>query len=98
MIRGSVRKLRSDGLGKETEVPMNDLVDIGLFDKKGNILYLQKHALKTGKVEIHIDLKSAPYKGGIDPINKLLDKSLRRQSGSGKQSRVKKTQAGRENQ
>lgn len=74
VVHGSVRKLRADGLGKETEIPMNDLVDIGLWDKSGKILHLQKHSLKNGNVDIHIVLKSPPFWGGIDPMNKLPDK------------------------
>lgn len=73
-IKGFSRKLRADEAGKEIELPMHELVDVGLFDQDNNILYLKKHIISTGNNEIRINVSSAPSKGGIDPLNKLIDK------------------------
>lgn len=73
-IKGLSKKIRTDELGKEMEVPIHDLIDVGLFDDKGEILYLQKHQFKSGENQIEIVIDKKPSKGGIDPINKLIDK------------------------
>ncbi len=72
VVRGNCRKFRVDGMGNGTEIPMNDLVDVGLNDKGGKYLYLKKHLLKSGNVEVHIPLSTYPAEGAFDPLNKLL--------------------------
>ncbi len=73
-IKGQCKKLRADELGNENEIPMNDFVDVGLFDKEGNILYLEKHRLQSGNIYLELEVDQEPFRGGIDPINKLIDK------------------------
>ncbi len=68
------KKFRADDLGNEKEISMCDYIDIGIFDKKGNSLYLQKHIIKSGENIFHIQVDNKPHKAGIDPINKLIDK------------------------
>ena len=51
--------MRSDSVGKETEVPMDDLFDIGVFapgegDGLRDPLYLQQHRISSGKQTIRI--------------------------------------------
>ncbi|SFU27423.1 ABC transporter permease/M1 family aminopeptidase [Pseudoduganella namucuonensis] len=67
-------KLRADGLGAEQEVPMRDLVDIGVDDKDGNSL-LRERKLLSRKESTHVMVVGArPAKAGIDPDNKLIDR------------------------
>ncbi len=82
-IKVNAAKKYSDKTGKETDAPMNDFVDIGIFaeettDKAGrrktNPLYLKKHQLKAGKHILKIIVKGTPVKAGIDPYNKLIDR------------------------
>ncbi|MBF0298759.1 MAG: ABC transporter permease [Oligoflexia bacterium] len=73
-IVGYSKKIRSDELGAEKEIFMNDFIDVGLFDKDGNIIYLNKHQIKSGENKIELLVDKEPFKGGIDPINKLIDK------------------------
>ncbi len=73
-IKGRCKKLRADELGNENEIPMSDYIDIGLFDKDGNILYLEKHRLQSGNNVVELEVDHEPFRGGIDPINKLIDK------------------------
>ncbi len=61
--------------GEEHEISMNDYIDVGIFDKDENILYLEKRKIKSGKNIFHIYVDKKPYKAGIDPINKLIDKN-----------------------
>lgn len=82
----NAKKLRADSLGKETEQPMNDWIDIGVFDrapskrdpkideKVGIPLYLKKHKIKSGSQKISVVVDRKPYRGGIDPLNKLIDR------------------------
>ena len=47
------KKMRADSVGKETEVPMDDLVDIGVFAPGGDKglcepLYLKRHRIRSG--------------------------------------------------
>jgi ABC-2 type transport system permease protein len=82
----SAKKLRADSLGAETEVPMNDLVDIGLFtkapakpdpridDQVGVPIYLQKHRIRSGAQKITVVVDALPYRAGIDPLHKLIDR------------------------
>jgi ABC-2 type transport system permease protein len=81
------RKMRADSVGKETEVPMDDLVEIGVFapggDKGvGQPLYLEQHRIRSsGKQTISITVLSPklreggePARAGIDPWHKLIDR------------------------
>jgi ABC-2 type transport system permease protein len=71
-------KVYADSAGRETEVPINDQVEIGIFAaaQPGQILgrpiYVQKHRVRTGTQTIRIVVKERPARGGIDPYN-LLD-------------------------
>ncbi|HEX7151601.1 MAG TPA: M1 family aminopeptidase [Thermoanaerobaculia bacterium] len=74
-------KLRADGSGKETEVPMHDFVDIGVFGPTTNVnelgeeLYLQKHRIRSGAQRITLTVKGKPGKVGIDPHLHLIDRN-----------------------
>jgi ABC-2 type transport system permease protein len=73
------KKMRADSVGKETEVPMNDLVEIGVFapgkdDGLGEPLYLTRHRIRSGKQTIRITVPREPSRAGIDPYRKLIDR------------------------
>jgi hypothetical protein len=74
VIKGQTRKTRSDGLGHETEVPMNDSIDIGVYDKAGKLIALEKRFSHSGENIFELEVNEEPAKGGIDPVNKLIDK------------------------
>ncbi len=73
------RKFTLDSLGIETNVPMNDWVQIGIYDTRdGKMdlqkpLYLQWHQLRSGKQTIKLNLLQKPIFAGIDPDNLLID-------------------------
>ena len=71
----SARKFRADGLGAETEVPLADWIDIGVLDAKGNPLYLAKQKIEKAKTEFTLTVEGMPAKAGIDPWNKLVDRT-----------------------
>ena len=78
-IAYSSKKLRSDSLGNTSEVPMKDLIDIGVYgrsaDGEDKLLYLQKHLIESGSGEVKLLVDEKPTKAGIDPINKLIDRT-----------------------
>ncbi|MCK4766070.1 MAG: ABC transporter permease [Candidatus Aminicenantes bacterium] len=70
------KKLRADELGKETEIPIDDWLDIGVLDKDGDALYLKKHKIDNAEKSFTIVVDSEPVQAGIDPFNKMLDRRL----------------------
>jgi ABC-2 type transport system permease protein len=72
-IRVSAKKTQAGENGDQTEMPMNDLVDVGALDDKGVALYVERQLVKSGESEMAIVVDALPAKAGIDPINKLVD-------------------------
>jgi hypothetical protein len=71
------RKLKSDGNGVETPMPMNDFIDVGLFTGKKDhekVLYLKREKFTAEKQTFEIMVDQMPTRAGIDPQNKLIDR------------------------
>jgi len=71
-------KVRSDGNGNETPMKVNDLMDIGVFSgpkDQEKELYLQKRWVHEGKQTFEVIVDQMPSRGGIDPLNKLIDRN-----------------------
>ena len=72
------RKVVVDSAGAETEVPVNEWVELGVFadakpgESLGQPLYVQKHRIHSGRQTITVTVPGKPARGGIDPYN-LLD-------------------------
>ena len=71
------RKAVTDSAGVETELPMTEWVELGVFAEGtgrslGETLYLQRHRLRSGRQTIVVTVPREPARGGIDPYN-LLD-------------------------
>lgn len=78
------KKYYADSLGNEKEAKMNDLVDVAVFTykkEKGQQVgkdvpvYFEKQRIKTGQNKLEIFVKEKPSKAGIDPYNKLIDRT-----------------------
>jgi len=74
------KKFRADDRGKETAVPVNDWVDIGVLGAsktKGNepVLALEKHHLTSPSAKFSFVVATKPDRAGIDPLNKLVDRN-----------------------
>lgn len=76
------KKMKADSIGKMKDVAVNDWMDIGVFgsklvkDKKTETeLYLQKRKINKNKMEFEIIVNEEPIKIGIDPYNKLIDRT-----------------------
>ena len=73
------KKVRADSVGRETETPMNDFVEIGVFAPGtggglGAPLYLRRHRIRSGKQTIRVTVLGEPARAGIDPWRKLIDR------------------------
>ncbi|MET0624305.1 MAG: M1 family aminopeptidase [Pyrinomonadaceae bacterium] len=69
------RKVVVDEAGVETEVPMDDLVEVGVFADAGNgrPSYLRMHRVRSGEQRITLTVPWEPARAGIDPRNLLID-------------------------
>jgi aminopeptidase N len=84
VIEIDARKFRADDIGNENEVPMDDLVDVGVFAEaergasgEGKPLYLAKHRISSGAHRVEIVVDQAPARAGVDPYHKLIDRVSR---------------------
>jgi ABC-2 type transport system permease protein len=68
-------KLRGDDKGEEKPVPVNDLIDIGVFGEKEKVLFSEKRRITRPLQTFEIVVGEKPVKAGIDPFNKLIDRN-----------------------
>jgi len=77
------KKLYASGHGKETESPLNEVLDVGLFSampgEKGftprSVVAFQRMPIHSGRQTITFVTATAPKFGGVDPYNKLIDRN-----------------------
>jgi aminopeptidase N len=74
-LKAAAKKLQADGSGAQHEVPMDDWVDIGVLDAGDKTLFLEKRKVRSGEWTYTVRVKGRPAKAGIDPVNKLIDRS-----------------------
>jgi len=77
ILNVQARKVKADGNGNESPMPMNDYIDIGVFTGKKDEekpLYLEKKKFTQEKQTFEIIVDQAPTRAGIDPYNKLVDR------------------------
>jgi ABC-2 type transport system permease protein len=74
-------KLTVDGVGKETKVPLDDWVEVGVFaagasgkERDEKVLYLKRHHITTAEPRLKIVVDQLPTEAGFDPYNKLIDR------------------------
>ena len=77
------RKLYASGKGEETEAPLNETFEVGLFsaepgkkafDQKSVIL-LERRALRTGTQTFTFVVDKKPSFAGVDPYNRWIDRN-----------------------
>jgi ABC-2 type transport system permease protein len=79
-VQVECRKLKADELGKETEVPLSDWMEIGAFakpegDKKyGKTLHRQRVKIAQKDNTFTFRVSEKPDKAGIDPFRMLMDR------------------------
>ncbi len=70
----SAKKVRVGEGGVETEVPMNDFIDVGAVDEKGALIGSERRRIVSGQSDVVFMVPRKPYKAGIDPLDKLIDR------------------------
>ena len=76
------RKLYADGQGKETDAPLNESFDVGLFSAEpgkgrfdeGDVILLERRQVRTGVQTLRFITTRKPLFAGIDPYNKWIDR------------------------
>jgi len=81
-LKVQAEKVSTDGKGKETQEPVDVLVDIGVFARPPGageggekVLYLAKHRITQAETTLELVVDELPYEAGIDPYNKLIDRA-----------------------
>jgi ABC-2 type transport system permease protein len=77
------RKLYADGQGAETESPLNETFDIGLFSAEpgkgafdaSNVLLFERRPLRSGVQTFRFTTATRPSFAGADPYNKWVDRN-----------------------
>lgn len=64
----------ADELGKEQDVPLADLIDVGVVDANGEPLALERRRIDREDSTFTFTVDRKPVKAGIDPLNKLIDR------------------------
>jgi aminopeptidase N len=68
------KKRKADELGKESDAPLSDWIDIGVLDADNKPLFLEKKRIDHEETEFTVIVDRLPARAGIDPYNKLIDR------------------------
>lgn len=81
-LEAEAKKVRADGDGVETEIPIDDWIDVAVFGEKdgdsgaeGKVLFLEKRHVTEPRVAFEVVVGERPVRAGIDPYNKLVDRN-----------------------
>jgi ABC-2 type transport system permease protein len=77
------RKLYADGEGRETETPLDELFDVGVFTAepgkkeftRKSVLTFHPQRLRSGAQRLTVVTASEPAFAGVDPYNKRVDRN-----------------------
>ncbi|MFC4310705.1 ABC transporter permease/M1 family aminopeptidase [Steroidobacter flavus] len=80
-IEYGAAKRESDGAGRETQVALDDWIEVGVFARaagKGEHtekpLYLERKRITQSSGKFTMTVDAMPYEVGFDPYNKLIDR------------------------
>jgi ABC-2 type transport system permease protein len=77
------RKFYADGAGQETEAPMDEPVELGVFSdnpgakdfKAADRVWLEQRPIHSGVMHMALTVDKPPHWVGIDPYNKRIDRN-----------------------
>jgi len=78
-LKVQAHKVVVDSAGSEQEVPMNDWLEVGIYEEGKELnesLYLQMHRIRSGEQTITVTVPRKPDSGGIDPDYLMIDLRL----------------------
>jgi len=68
------KKRVADELGKETDAPLADYIDVGVLDAKDEPIAIERRRFDAEETTVTMTVDRKPAKAGIDPLNKLIDR------------------------
>jgi len=75
-LKVQAQKVVVDSTGQEIEVPMNDWLEVGLYEEGKELnepLYLRMHRIRSGEQTLKVTVPRKPERGGIDPNHLMID-------------------------
>lgn len=80
-IEYEAAKRDSDGMGRETDLQLDDWIEVGVFargkdesERMEKPLYLERKRITQARGKFTMTVDAMPYEVGIDPYNKLIDR------------------------
>ncbi|MEB3188405.1 MAG: M1 family aminopeptidase [bacterium] len=82
-FRVKARKFQADGQGAETEVPLDEWFDVGVFASEigkagytaSDILFMKRLSIHTGTQSVQVTVDREPAYVGVDPYNRRIDRN-----------------------
>jgi ABC-2 type transport system permease protein len=76
------KKFYADEKGKETETPLHERIEVGLFTAepgrltfdKADVIHMQRYPIRTGRQVLHFVSARKPLFAGVDPYNYYIDR------------------------
>ena len=76
-------KFYADGEGVETEAPLDDIIEVGVFTERPgagvfaseNVLLMERRPITSGTQSVRVVTRERPTWVGIDPYNKYVDRN-----------------------
>ena len=68
-------KFRADSIGNQTEVPIDDVIEVDIRGKEGKSLYRKMRRFIDNRTELLIRVDEEPLTAGIDPRGLLIDRN-----------------------
>jgi hypothetical protein len=77
------RKMYADGKGVETDTPLDEALDVGVFTaepgkkefKRTSVLSMERQRVRSGKQTLTVVVDQEPKFAGVDPYNKYVDRN-----------------------
>ncbi len=76
-----VRKLRADGDGVETQIPVDDWIDIAVFGEQERggeieqtVLFMEQRRISQERLELEVVVDDRPVRAAVDPYRRLIDR------------------------
>jgi len=74
-------KYRVDSMGVEREVPLDDMIEIGVFgadgdnEARGETILLEPRRITSGSHRFILNVSKQPWRAGIDPRYRLIQRA-----------------------
>jgi hypothetical protein len=76
------KKFYADDKGTETETPLDERIEVGLFTAepgrdafdKSNVILMERHRIRSGRQSLKFVTERKPTFAGVDPYNFYIDR------------------------